>query len=53
MSRADLISQLVMMGAETDPDAEINHDRADGMLLDYINDQEITDAYDSIKKWYA
>jgi hypothetical protein len=41
------------MGAEADPDVENNHDRADQLLLKYIDDPEITKAFDSIEKWYS
>jgi hypothetical protein len=29
------------------------HQEADGLLLDYINDEEIRHAFDAIGKWYA
>lgn len=34
-------------------DEEDNHVLADKLLLEYIWNQEITDAFNSIKKWYA
>lgn len=34
-------------------DTESNHSSADSLLLHYINDDEITEAYTKIKKWYA
>ena len=30
-----------------------NHIRADELLLEYINDQEVTDLFNKIEKWYA
>lgn len=32
---------------------EIAHAEADGVLLELIGDQDITDAFEAIDKWYA
>jgi len=34
-------------------DEERDHSKADRLLLDYINNQEVSDAFDAIDKWYA
>ena len=34
-------------------DPETDHEEADKVLLEYINSQEIKDAYLSIDKWYV
>jgi len=34
-------------------DEEINHVAADYALLEYINDKEVFDAFNKIKKWYS
>jgi hypothetical protein len=34
-------------------DAEENHKEADAALLEYIDDVEITKAFEKIEKWYA
>ena len=34
-------------------DPEAAHGEADDLLTQYINDAEITEAYDRIPKWYA
>lgn len=34
-------------------DEEIAHVRADKLLLEYIDDIDITEAFDKIEKWYA
>jgi hypothetical protein len=34
-------------------DQEINHALADQALLDYIDDPEISAAFDAVEKWYA
>ena len=30
-----------------------HHAKADQLLLDYINDEKVTEAFNKIKKWYA
>lgn len=37
----------------TDIDQEGAHVRADEALLEYIDDPEITEAFEAIEKWYA
>ena len=34
-------------------DTEQAHGSADDALIEYINDPEIKEAYDDIKKWYS
>ena len=34
-------------------DCESNHIDADNLLLEYINDKEITNAFNQICKWYS
>jgi hypothetical protein len=34
-------------------DQEYVHVCADKLLLEYIGDQEVTDLFDAIDKWYA
>lgn len=34
-------------------DEEGNHIEADNLLLEYINDEEVTNAFKDIEKWYA
>lgn len=34
-------------------DKEVDHGNADDALLDFINDKEITEAFNSVDKWYA
>lgn len=33
--------------------ADDDHVLADRLLLEYINDEDITEIFDSIEKWYA
>jgi hypothetical protein len=34
-------------------DPEVDHQRADRLLLEYIDDRAVTEAFDAIDKWYA
>ena len=34
-------------------DEEVDHGNADDLLLEYIDDNEITEAFNSVDKWYA
>lgn len=49
------IKQLKQQLSSINPkwDEEENHYRADRLLLEYINDTEVTTLFDNIKKWYA
>ena len=51
MTKEELIVQLKSWHGPTD--AEIAHDKADALLLDYIDDEEVRQAFDAIEKWYA
>lgn len=44
---------ILKLNELTSSDVEANHCDADSLLLDYINDPEITEAYDKVEKWYA
>lgn len=50
-SKEKLIELLKKLQEEED--TEVAHGAADQALLDYINDPEITAAYDAIDKWFA
>lgn len=34
-------------------DEEVAHGAADRLLLEYINDPRVTEAFEAIEKWYA
>ena len=36
-----------------DGDYEYHHVKADELLLRYINDENVTEAFNKIKKWYS
>ena len=48
-----LLDLLRQIPKRKDYDEEVDHVDADGFLLQYIGDPEITEAYDAIHKWYA
>ena len=51
MTKEDLI--LALVDLSDDNDIERVHVHADQLLLDYINDHEISIAFFAIKKWNA
>lgn len=48
-----LIHSLDCLSKKTSGDRRTDHIEADRLLLAYINDEEVTKAYDAIHKWYA
>ena len=50
MEKEDLIKRLRDCNSG---DTENDHLTADDLLLEYIDDKEITDAYNEVDKWYA
>lgn len=53
MTKGDLIEKLHKLADLNDDDPEENHMNADGLLLKFIDDEEITKAYNAIRMWYA
>jgi hypothetical protein len=51
LSREDALIELRALRDGADPESA--HGVADGILLAVIGDEEITEAYDNIEKWYA
>lgn len=50
-AKAQLLEKLRELAVGGDP--EICHGEADELLLNYINDDEVKQAFDAIEKWYA
>lgn len=50
MTKEELILKLKNCNSG---DEEIDHSNADRILLEYINDEEVTKAFHDIDKWYA
>jgi hypothetical protein len=51
MTKDELIMNLAQLWSSKDTEGA--HIEADELLLKYINDQEITNAYNTLHKWYA
>ena len=52
MTRDELLKFLINIKIHAG-DKELDHAQADNALLEYINDDQITAAFDAIEKWYA
>ena len=52
MSKEELIAKLKAL-SESNYDIEEGHSQADGWLLEYINDPEVTELFNDLEKWYA
>lgn len=53
MEKEVLIKKLKKLSSDKNGDYEITHYRADKLLIQYINDKEIEEAYDDVGKWYS
>ncbi len=54
MTKSELIQKLAMLTQRGERgDFEEGHAVADDLLLEFINDDEIADAFDAVGKWYA
>jgi len=56
MTKDELLTELRKLDAEVNPDwrdYEGDHINADKLLIEYINDPEIAEAYSNVGKWYA
>lgn len=53
MNKQQLIEMLNEINNNDSFDAEDKHLHADSLLLDYINDEEISETFNKIEKWYA
>ena len=51
MSKGQLIAELMACAAGGDKEGD--HILADSLLLKFIADPEVTEAFDAIGKWYA
>lgn len=50
MTKEELIKKLI---EADDGDNESSHIQADKLLIEFINDPDIAEAYNAIDKWYA
>lgn len=51
MDKQSLIECLKVL--QKSGDTEVAHAEADGLLLEYIDDEEIEEEYHKVDKWYA
>jgi hypothetical protein len=54
VTRDELLEKLREFANDDDARcAEADHEHADSLLLEYINDPEVTEAFRAFNKWYA
>lgn len=53
MTRQDLLDKLRRLADEAEQDWERAHLEADKALLAFLDDPEISAAYEAIERWYA
>lgn len=54
MIKKELIDKLNALGGDDiDGDPERNHGMADELLLEFINDIDVRNAFKSTERWYA
>ncbi len=51
MTKEELLTKLTALRTSGDP--EDAHCEADDLLVEYINDPDIAEAYGDVPKWYA
>jgi len=51
MTKQELVEKLKSLQGDTD--CEIAHGEADDLLLEFIDDKDVSEAFDKIDKWYA
>lgn len=53
MTKDELLQALVKIKEDYSHDEEVAHVRADELLLQYIDDERISQVFENIDKWYA
>jgi hypothetical protein len=53
VTREELLARLGALYNNGEYDEEMAHFRADEALIAYINDADVSAAYNKIEKWYA
>jgi hypothetical protein len=53
MTKAELAARLHDVASTCNGDPEHAHAEADALLLSYIGDADVTEAFDAVEKWYA
>lgn len=53
MTKEELLAEIQRIDKELDWDLESKHARLDDLLLAFIGDDRVTEAFNSADKWYA
>ena len=53
MKREDLLASLRVLVEDSKRDCEGAHIRADEILIEYLNDPEITALWNEMNRWYS
>ncbi len=53
MTKSELIEKLKSLAELSEHDEERAHGEADEVLLQYINDPDVSEAFEKIDRWYA
>lgn len=53
MTKKELLAKLKQIDFDYGRDQEVAHSMVDDALLEYIDDKDITEAFNAIEKWYA
>lgn len=51
--KIELLRRLAECAVLSATDPEVAHVNADDLLLGYINDLDVTQAFEKVKRWYA
>lgn len=51
--RAALLEKLKLAAELSETDPESGHSDADDILLEFIDDEEVSEAYGQVKRWFA
>lgn len=52
MTKQELIEKLKLLSIDQEDPSE-EHEKADELLLEYIGDKQVRDAFEAIERWYA
>lgn len=53
MEKEQLIKRLNEIAELSSGDPEVAHSQADDLLIEYIGDEKVKEAFENIDKWYA
>lgn len=53
MSKSELIEELKAAAEVSARDPEVGHSQADCALVEFINDPDVTEAFEAVERYYA